>query len=114
MVISRLTMGVGVMRIFLILSVTVFILSCTSPNKDNIDDMRVCSVNSDCISVSNGCCGCTAGGSNMAINSNSKPEWTEKHREKCKSTICPSVMSKHESCSAKPVCVNKLCELKSQ
>jgi len=96
---------------------TVSLLACSyssdSSTKNVIDEMRICTVDNDCISVASSCCGCTAGGSNMAISADKKSQWTKSHREECKTAICPSVMSKHKSCSAKPMCINKQCVLQA-
>lgn len=74
---------------------------------------KYCEQDSDCISVSGGCCGCTGGGvDNISINKRYKDYWDS--RLKCgPEVMCPAVMSNHWTCvtETEPRCVNNRCEL---
>lgn len=72
-------------------------------------DFYSCSQNSDCIPVNNRCCGCTMGGSVIAINKKFKDVWHKKLN--CKEIICPTVMSNDPSCFQEPKCENNKCVL---
>ncbi len=76
-----------------------------------VQDFYSCAEDSDCISVKNDCCGCTAGGTATAINKNLKDQW----KNNCGRTgvFCPAVMSDDPSCFSEPRCVNNKCILKS-
>ena len=68
-------------------------------------DFYSCNQNSDCISVKKDCCGCTAGGSAIAINKKLEDEWNEKLD--CEEIGCPAVMSDDPSCFQEPKCAGK-------
>lgn len=104
------------MRILLIASLLLSSFACATA-KESITEttnarLKACVVDSDCVSVADSCCGCTGGGRNMVISSKEQKNWKKIHAQACKSTICPSMMSKHASCSATPMCVKGQCELK--
>lgn len=72
-------------------------------------DFYFCTQDSDCVSVKNDCCGCTAGGSAVAINKSLESEWQKKLD--CKEIMCTAVMSSHPSCFQEPKCVESKCIL---
>jgi len=78
---------------------------------DITDSIYKCNKDDDCISVKSGCCGCTAGGSNIAINKDYLDYWNQKLSEECEEIGCPAVMSDHWTCFATPKCVNGECQL---
>lgn len=75
------------------------------------DSIYKCNKDNDCVSVKSDCCGCTAGGSNTAINKDYLDYWNQKLSDECKEIGCPAVMSDHWTCFAKPKCVNGKCQL---
>ncbi len=75
------------------------------------DDIYKCNEDDDCISVKSGCCGCTAGGSNTAINRTYLDYWNNKMLDECKEISCLAVISNHWTCFAKPKCINDKCQL---
>ncbi len=86
--------------------------NATSTEEDTVvekADLYFCAQDSDCVSVKNDCCGCTAGGSATAINKNFESEWREKLN--CEEIMCPAVMSSHPSCFQEPKCVENKCLL---
>ena len=70
-----------------------------------------CKKDSDCISIKAGCCSCTAGGKNTAINKNYKNYWNDKLSNACINSACPMVLSNDWTCFAEPKCVNEKCKL---
>ncbi len=68
-----------------------------------------CVQDSDCVSVKNDCCGCTAGGSATAINKDLESEWQKKLN--CEEIMCTAVMSSHPSCFQESKCVENECVL---
>ncbi|MEA2064675.1 MAG: hypothetical protein U9O66_00035, partial [Patescibacteria group bacterium] len=68
-------------------------------------DFYSCNQNSDCISVKKDCCGCTAGGSAIAINKKFRDKWHKKFD--CGRIMCPAVMSNDLSCFQEPKCAEK-------
>lgn len=103
------------MKNSLIIALVLFLAACSSSNESankNSNEMRACTTDSECISVANNCCGCTAGGSNKAINSTKQKQWSKLYLKECSQVICSTVMSKHKSCSAIPACVKGQCTLK--
>ena len=83
------------------------------PSHIEIKDKYDCNNDSDCERVSDGCCGCSAGGGDTAINKNFLSEWEEDYK-KCDSLICPAVMSDDPSClNTVPKCIYNKCRLKN-
>jgi len=74
--------------------------------KTKISANEICQEDSDCIKVSDGCCGCGGGGTNKAVNKNTyiSPD--------CEGIGCIMVMSNDWTCFAKPICQNNKCVLK--
>ncbi|MEK6984329.1 MAG: hypothetical protein AABX33_07180 [Nanoarchaeota archaeon] len=98
----------------------IFLLSIYNFNTDATPNKFLkCNQDDECVSIGDGCCGCTGGGMDTAIN---KMDTTEKsyiqefnqYREKkfgCSRAFCAKVMSHHWTCNAKPKCVNGKCQL---
>lgn len=103
------------LNILFILVIGLIVTACSYSSdpsvKKNTDDLTLCASDSQCISVASGCCGCTAGGSNMAINKDKKEQWSKQRVSNCKDIICPAVISQDESCSATPMCIKGQCAL---
>ena len=72
-------------------------------------DFYSCIQDSDCVSVKEDCCGCTAGGSATAINKDLESEWQKKLN--CTEIMCTTVMSNHPSCFQEPKCAEEKCIL---
>lgn len=77
------------------------------------DDDRVCKADSDCAVLENpDCCGCTAGGSAVAVRRDRLEALTARLHIECEEQSCPSVMSTHPTClGTVPTCVASSCEL---
>ncbi len=105
------------MNIVVVLTLAFILSACQYSNepvaKADPDDIKQCTTDSQCITVASSCCGCTAGGKNMAINKSEHAQWLKDRASNCKDTICPAVISQDESCSATAVCVKGQCELSS-
>lgn len=97
-----------ILVIVALLGVGLFIFFQTSIVKG---EMYACTENSDCVSVSADCCGCSAMGTATAVNKNFKSEWEGKMRSECMGTGCLMAVSQHPSCFAKPRCVFGMCRL---
>ncbi len=82
-------------------------------NNTSEDEIYTCANDSDCIAAQNGCCGCTAGGSNTAINKNYLNEWNKDIADVCTNILCPQVISSDTSCFAEPKCIKGKCTLQS-
>ena len=100
----------GILVIVLVV-VGVAIFSYLNKPTNMTDEIYKCNIDINCISVNAECCGCTAGGSNTAINKAYSDYWNQKLSEECKDIGCPAVMSDHWTCFAEPKCVNGICEL---
>lgn len=67
-----------------------------------------CSQDSDCISVQESTCPCSAGGTATSINKEFESIWNNMHPPQ----ICPAVMSGDWSCiNSTPRCIQHLCKL---
>ncbi len=65
----------------------------------HVKEIDSCTTDEDCILVQNGCCGCSAGGSNTSINKKYMFFWNrEILGSKCTSVMCPAVMSNDYTC----------------
>ncbi|MBI2530318.1 MAG: hypothetical protein HYW05_04210 [Candidatus Diapherotrites archaeon] len=81
-------------------------------NPEPEPNVYACEENDDCISVQGGCCGCSSGGSNIAINKKYSEYWDELLSEKCRNTLCPTVISDDWTCFApEPKCQASICVL---
>ncbi len=97
----------------IILIVGIVLINYFTNEYVDIEDIKFCEKNSDCIKVNAGCCGCTAGGNAITINRTYENYWNNKLEEDCKKIDCVAVMSNHWTCSefTEPKCVNNKCEL---
>ena len=77
----------------------------------NIDDEKYCKLDSDCVKVKAGCCGCTSGGKADVVNKESVAAWNLQIEENCANIVCLTVISDDWTCFAEPKCVNNKCEL---
>ena len=80
-------------------------------SEDRARVLRNCNEDSECIKVSDGCCGCSEGGAATLINKNYETYWDNKLSEDCNMMGCTTVMSGHWTCFATPKCVNEKCVL---
>lgn len=80
------------------------------PFKD--EDVYKCENDRECISISSGCCGCSAGGTATAINRDYYNYWNNKLSENCQDLSCIQVISSHWTCFAEPKCIDETCQLK--
>ena len=86
----------------------IFLVYRTNLDSGEIDFFP-CDIDNDCTSVANGVCGCTAGGSNIAINEKYISEWAAQFDSQ--QIACLTVMSNHWTCFAQPICIQNKCEL---
>lgn len=72
------------------------------------EELKRCSQDSDCIKIQGGCCPCTDGGGNIAINKKYEEYWNNKLTKECIGTrnICLAVMM---ACGGNVGCINKSC-----
>ena len=73
------------------------------------EELKGCSQDSDCIKIQGGCCPCTAGGGNIAINKKYEEYWKNKLNTECVGTrnMCLAVMM---ACGGNVKCINNSCE----
>lgn len=72
------------------------------------EELKRCSQDSDCVKIQGGCCPCTDGGGNIAINKKYEEYWNNKLTKECIGTrnICLAVM---RACGGNVGCINKSC-----
>jgi len=75
------------------------------------DELYLCEKNSDCVSISSGCCGCNSGGTATSINKDYESDWNSYSNMQCMGMGCLAVMSDHWTCFASPKCIDNRCEL---
>jgi hypothetical protein len=73
-----------------------------------------CSTDADCTLTSESCCGCTAGGKNVAIRKDAEAIYTAEHKQNCEGTMCPQVISNDPSCHAEAACEAGRCVAKAR
>jgi hypothetical protein len=74
-------------------------------------DTAECHDDTDCVLVTDGCCGCNEGGKQRAVPKRARDNYEKKRRAICKSTMCPQLMSEDKTCEARAVCKAKVCAL---
>lgn len=74
-------------------------------------DTAECHEDTDCVLVTDGCCGCNEGGKQRAIPKKARDGYEKKRQGICKKTMCPQLMSEDQSCEARAVCKEKTCAL---
>ena len=74
-------------------------------------DTAECHEDTDCVLVTDGCCGCNEGGKQKAIPKRARDNYEKKRHAICKKTMCPQLMSEHQTCEARAVCKEKACAL---
>ena len=62
-----------------------------------------CKVSEDCALVQ-ACCGCNAGGKQIAIRADSVAAFEASRDERCAGQMCPQMISNDPSCDAEAVC----------
>lgn len=77
-----------------------------------LTEMKTCTLNSDCIPVPGGVCGCGMGGADMAMNKKYAVVWYKYRADAFKGLSCAAVLSTHWTCKAHPVCEQNQCTLK--
>jgi hypothetical protein len=74
-------------------------------------EMDVCTTSEDCELVE-GCCGCNAGGIQIAIRKDAVTSFEGSQAARCGETMCAEVISTDPSCSAEAICgQNGRCEV---
>jgi hypothetical protein len=114
-VLENLTAEVRALKAFtprIIVKTTTTTLTSTTTTTIRPTPARNCVADGDCVAVKSDCCGCTAGGENIAINREFKAGWELQLDAECKGIACPAVMSQHPSCFSTPACVDNTCTLK--
>jgi hypothetical protein len=74
-------------------------------------DVAECHDDTDCVLVSEGCCGCNEGGKQRAVPKKARDGYEKKRQAMCKKTMCPQLMSEDKTCEARAVCKDKMCAL---
>jgi hypothetical protein len=74
-------------------------------------DTAECHQDTDCVLVTDGCCGCSEGGKQRAVPRKARDGYEKKRQKICKETMCPQLMSEDASCLARAVCKEKTCAL---
>ena len=81
----------------------------------NIDKKNIlpiwkkCEFDSDCVTIRKGCCECSSGGFQEAINKNYLEEWNSKLKNNCLTVICPQLYRCEEGLA---ICDNGACVFK--
>jgi hypothetical protein len=70
-------------------------------------DTAECQDDTDCVLVTDGCCGCNEGGKQRVIPRKARDAYEKKRGALCKNTMCPQLMSEHPSCVGRAVCQQK-------
>jgi len=70
-----------------------------------------CKVATDCVAINEDCCGCTAGGKQIAIAASGAQTHAQGLVKKCQDSMCAQVMSNDPSCHMAPDCVVGKCVL---
>src|SRR5256885_481047 len=70
-----------------------------------------CHEDTDCVLVTDGCCGCSTGGKQRAIPKKARDNYEKKRQSICKKTMCPQLMSEDQTCVGHAVCKEKTCAL---
>ncbi len=75
--------------------------------------LRSCGNASECVTVTDGCCDCFAGGKNTAINRKFASYWAKKQAGECLAVACPAGASQDPTCADdfRPDCVEGACQL---
>jgi hypothetical protein len=79
--------------------------------KKSAVDTAECHEDTDCVAVTDGCCGCNEGGKQRAIPKRARDAYEKKRQNICKKTMCPQIMSEDQSCVGRAVCKEKACAL---
>jgi hypothetical protein len=74
-------------------------------------DSGECQADTDCVLVTDGCCGCNEGGKQRAIPKKARENYEKKRQSICRKTMCPQLMSEDQSCVGRAVCKEKTCAL---
>jgi hypothetical protein len=74
-------------------------------------DTAECHEDTECVLVTDGCCGCSEGGKQRAIPKKAREAYEKKRQGICKKSMCPQLMSEDQSCVARAVCKEKTCAL---
>jgi hypothetical protein len=74
-------------------------------------DTAECHADTDCVLVTDGCCGCNEGGKQRAVPVKARDAYEKKRKSICKQTMCPQLMSEDQSCVGHAVCKEKTCAL---
>jgi hypothetical protein len=82
--------------ILIICSLLFLVIGCTQVPTE--EDIYACNLDDDCVLVSMGCCTCSSGGSNTAINKSYLDYWNDSVLGDCGDTMCLTVMSGDPSC----------------
>jgi hypothetical protein len=70
-------------------------------------EVAECQDDTDCVLVTDGCCGCNEGGKQRVIPRKARDAYEKKRGALCKNTMCPQLMSEHPSCVGRAVCQQK-------
>lgn len=70
-----------------------------------------CQTDSDCVLMTDGCCGCNEGGKQKAVPKNASEKLEKKRKSGCKQSMCTQMISHDASCSARAVCKENRCAL---
>ena len=93
----------------LIVSIVLIVMTLVNISRIAMISSKYCTKDSDCVLVQDGCCGCSMGGSNTAINKLYEEAWNIELSSKCANVLCPAVISKNPSCFSEPRCVEWVC-----
>ena len=71
-------------------------------------DRKSCTADEDCVLV-DACCGCGAGGKQIAIRKDGVEQYIATRDQRCVGQLCTAVMSEDPSCTAEAVCREGSC-----
>lgn len=76
----------------------------------NAADRDTCTTADDCTLV-DACCGCNAGGKQVAIRKDAVAEYDATRAQRCGDSMCTQVISEHSSCNAEATCEAGRCKV---
>lgn len=87
-------------------------LSAKSHHEAAAEHGQDCKVDSDCIAINDGCCGCSQGGKKQALAKSMAEDETAKLAVSCAEVMCMQVISNDPSCKKNPICLSGRCVLR--
>ncbi len=106
---SKIKILIGILVLGILLIGAWWVWNSIIPKKEPFipPHWKICNSDSDCVETQAGCCRCTMGGVQTAINKKYLNKWEEKLKKFCQGTICPAVFRCKKG---KVICKNHKCK----